>query len=441
MNVDVSLSAPSGRTVTVNYATANGTAVQPGDYTTTSGTLSFTPGQGRRRSRADRRRHHLRVRRDVLRHPVRTLERHDLGPAGRRDHRGRRSGAVVTISDASLDGGRRRHRDDDVHRDVVGHQRHHGHGRRRTADGTATAPGDYGLSVGTLNVYWVGPGRSRSPSSATPSTGSTRRSSVSPTHRTLIVDGSGLGTITDDDPPPTASGSTTTDRHRGPTAGRQTATFTVSLSAPSGKPIIVDYATASGTATTPADYVAASGTLSFDPGDTSKTVDVNVQGDALDEVRRDVHRRPVQPDEPAWILDGTGLGTILDDDPPPTASIDDVTVTEGDSRHHRPPTFTVSLSGPSGKPMSHRLRDGRRNGRRARVTTPPHPGTLSWGARGRRRPRPSIVHRQGRRSLDEFDETFTVGLSSPVERGSHRRDGRGHHRRRRDRHPRPRSTT
>ena len=44
-NFTVTLSAPSGRNVTVNYATANSTAVQPGDYTTTSGTLTFTPGQ------------------------------------------------------------------------------------------------------------------------------------------------------------------------------------------------------------------------------------------------------------------------------------------------------------------------------------------------------------------------------------------------------------
>src|SRR5262249_43706264 len=34
----------SGRTVTVNYATANGTAVAPGDYTSTSGTLTFASG-------------------------------------------------------------------------------------------------------------------------------------------------------------------------------------------------------------------------------------------------------------------------------------------------------------------------------------------------------------------------------------------------------------
>jgi hypothetical protein len=40
----VTLSAASGRMVTVNYATANVTAVAPGDYTATSGALSFAPG-------------------------------------------------------------------------------------------------------------------------------------------------------------------------------------------------------------------------------------------------------------------------------------------------------------------------------------------------------------------------------------------------------------
>jgi hypothetical protein len=41
----VTLSNPSSLTVTVNFATADGTAVAPGDYSAVSGTLTFTPGQ------------------------------------------------------------------------------------------------------------------------------------------------------------------------------------------------------------------------------------------------------------------------------------------------------------------------------------------------------------------------------------------------------------
>src|SRR3954470_3224416 len=42
---DVTLSAPSGRTTTVDYATADGTAAAPGDYTAKTGTVTFAPGE------------------------------------------------------------------------------------------------------------------------------------------------------------------------------------------------------------------------------------------------------------------------------------------------------------------------------------------------------------------------------------------------------------
>jgi hypothetical protein len=55
----------------------------------------------------------------------------------------------------------------------------------------------------------------------------------------------------------------------------KSATFTVTLSAPSTSTVTVAYATADGTATVAnGDYVAASGTLTFNPGQVSKTVPV-----------------------------------------------------------------------------------------------------------------------------------------------------------------------
>jgi hypothetical protein len=46
--ITVLLSDPSTSTVTVQYATSNGTATAGSDYTATSGTLTFTPGQMRK---------------------------------------------------------------------------------------------------------------------------------------------------------------------------------------------------------------------------------------------------------------------------------------------------------------------------------------------------------------------------------------------------------
>ena len=60
-------------------------------------------------------------------------------------------------------------------------------------------------------------------------------------------------------------------------------TFTVSLSRPQAGPVTVDYATSDGTATAPGDYTAATGTVTFAPGDTSETVVVQTIKTPLDE--------------------------------------------------------------------------------------------------------------------------------------------------------------
>jgi hypothetical protein len=203
----VSLSAASGQTVTVQYATANGTATAGSDYTAASGTVAFAPG-------------------DV----AKTVPVAVLGDA------------VVEPSETFV-----------------------------------------------VNLS-------------------------NPTNAT-IGDGQGLGTIVDNDapPPPVVSigDATVTEGN----AGSVSAVFTVSLSAASGQTVTVQYATANGTATAGSDYTAASGTVTFAPGDVSETVGVAVLGDTVFEPSETFVVNLSNPTN-ATIGDGQGLGTITDDEGP-----------------------------------------------------------------------------------------------------------------------------
>src|SRR5262245_30191515 len=127
-----------------------------------------------------------------------------------------------------------------------------------------------------------------------------------------IADGQGVGTIVDDDPAPTlAIGDVSlAEGNRGTTAF----TFTVTLSAVSGQSVTVSYATANGTATTGNnDYSAKSGTLTFAPGETSKTIVVSVKGDRRGEANETFFVNLTGPTN-ATLADGQGVGTILNDD-------------------------------------------------------------------------------------------------------------------------------
>jgi probable HAF family extracellular repeat protein len=123
-------------------------------------------------------------------------------------------------------------------------------------------------------------------------------------------------------------------------AGTRSATFTVTLSAPGTETITVAYSTSNGTATAGNDYQAQSGTLSFAPGEMSKTITVLVSGDWVAEPSETFVVNLSSPTN-ASISDGQGTGTILDDEP--RMSINDVTVTEGNTGAVNA-TFTVSLS-------------------------------------------------------------------------------------------------
>jgi hypothetical protein len=127
-------------------------------------------------------------------------------------------------------------------------------------------------------------------------------------------------------------------------SGTKNALFTVSLSAASAGPVTVDYASADGSAKAPADYTATTGTLTFAAGELSKQVAVAVVGDALDELH-ETYSLDLSNPVGATLGDARGAGTILDNDPQVSLSVDDVSAPEGGQSA----TFTLSLSRESGK--------------------------------------------------------------------------------------------
>jgi hypothetical protein len=95
-----------------------------------------------------------------------------------------------------------------------------------------------------------------------------------------------------------------------------TLSFPVTLSAASTLPVSVGYATADGSATAPADYAAASGTLTFSPGEAAKAITVTVVGDTAvepDETFTVTLANPVN----ATITDGSATATLTNDDVAP----------------------------------------------------------------------------------------------------------------------------
>lgn len=121
--------------------------------------------------------------------------------------------------------------------------------------------------------------------------------------------------------------------------------FTISLSAPAAGTVTVNYATGGGTATVGSDYVAQNGTLSFAPGETAKTILVDVIGDTMFESNETFAVTLSAPSANARVQTASANGTITNDDvqPPPvtpTLAIASVSALENTGWFR----FTVTLS-------------------------------------------------------------------------------------------------
>lgn len=134
---------------------------------------------------------------------------------------------------------------------------------------------------------------------------------------TLIIDGQGQATIQDNDPPPTITITAKVSKPEGNGKGTTVFSFVVTLSAASEKLVTVDFFTSNGTASiADNDYVGNSGTLFFNPGQTTQTISVAVKGDKRREGNETFFVNLTGATN-ATIATAQGIGEILEDDAPP----------------------------------------------------------------------------------------------------------------------------
>jgi hypothetical protein len=187
-----------------------------------------------------------------------------------------------------------------------------------------------------------------------------------------------------------------------------TANFNVTLSAPTTHRVTVAYSTPAGTATQNSDYVNTNGTLTFEPGETTKMITIPILDDKLDEFDETFTVKLLSAS--VGILQrALATCTILDDtDAPPSISANDISVIEGNTGF-RSANFTVSLSDPSEKPITvnYATSDGTAT---AGSDYTANSGTITFNP-GQTANTISVLYNGD--NINEPDETFKVDLSSP----------------------------
>ncbi len=315
----------------VDYATANGTAIAGSDYVATSNTLNFAAGSGAAQSQTVS----VTINGDTTVEPDETFFVNLSNPTnGGTIVKSQGTGTItnddtaavvgnILITDVTITEG------DSGTKTATFTVSHTGTAAfsvdYATANGTAIAGSDYVATSNTLN-FAAGSGAAQSQTVSVTINGDTTvepdetffLNLSNPTNGGTIVKSQGTGTITNDD----ATGGvgnisindvTITEGN----SGTKVATFTVSHTGSAA--FSVNYATANSTATAgaTADYLATSGTLNFAAGTSTQTVSVTINGDTIYEPNETFFVNLTDATNGGTITKSAGLGTIANDDPAP----------------------------------------------------------------------------------------------------------------------------
>ena len=153
----------------------------------------------------------------------------------------------------------------------------------------------------------------------------------------------------------TVADASTSEAGSFPSTGGPLLNFTISLSEPTTVPVTLGYATSNGTATgTPggslADFLHTSGSVTFEPGETTKTITVTVQGESVYELDENMYLN-LFANSFGTLVDNQAVGTILNDDGRPIVRVTSAPVNEG-SAGTTPVTFTFTLIGSTAVPAT-----------------------------------------------------------------------------------------
>ncbi|HYW73009.1 MAG TPA: Calx-beta domain-containing protein, partial [Pyrinomonadaceae bacterium] len=355
----VSLSTPRTEAITVDFGTADGTATAGSDYGPRSGTRVFNPGQtsetitipilGDTIGEADE------TFFVILTDPVGAVLNRAVGKGTIVNDDGPPTPSQLSINDVTTTEG-----DSGTTSAVFTVTLSPASSQAVavdyfTSDNTATAGSDYqfvsstlvfnpGTTTRTITVPIKG--------DTVPEATETFFVNLTNASNAGIAKAQGTGTINDNDVPTSSQLSindiTTTEGDSGTTS----AVFTVTLSPASNQTVSVDYFTSDNTATAGADYQFVSGTATFNPGTTTRTVTVPIKGDTIAESTETFFVNLTNANN-ASIAKAQGTGTITDNDSPTQSqlSIDDITTTEGDSGTTNA-VFTVTLTPSSNQTVS-----------------------------------------------------------------------------------------
>ncbi|MCG3200065.1 MAG: hypothetical protein GHCLOJNM_04594 [bacterium] len=297
----VTLSAASGQTVTVGYATANGTALAGSDYVAASGTLTFTPGTLSQNVT-------VQVLGDTVDEEDETFFVNLSAPVNATIAKAQGIGTIVDDDEPANQPPVANAGPDQAVFVVDTIQ----------LDGSASTDPDgdpitYQWSVASAPA---GAAVTFNPGQAVASPTVSVNLAGSYVFRLVVNDGTQNSapdevTVTVNAVPTLAINSVQVTEGD---SGTVDAVFTVTLSGPINRIVTVNYATANGTATAGVDYVATSGTLSFPAGSTApQSITVQVNGDTDVEPNETFFVDLTAPVN-ATIATARGTGTIVNDD-------------------------------------------------------------------------------------------------------------------------------